>query len=42
MKTNIESHGDEVEDFCNEKMPKLDLNHTCLAVISLDSALKKN
>ena len=25
-----------------KKTPKLDTNHTCLAVITLDSALKKN
>ena len=29
-------------DFYNKKIPKLDSNHTCLAVISFDSALKKN
>ena len=42
MKTKIKSHGDEVTDFYDKKIPKLDSNHTCLAVISLDSALKKN
>ena len=41
MKTKIKSHGDEVRDFYNKKIRKLDSNHTCLAVISLDSALKK-
>ena len=40
MKTKIKSHGNEVADFCDTK--KLDPNHTCLAAISLDSALKKN
>ena len=44
------SHGDEVADFCDRLrqiftiftiFTKLDSNHTCLAVISLDSALKK-
>ena len=29
-------------DFCGKKIPKLDYNHTCLAVITLDSALKKD
>ena len=29
-------------DKLNKKIPKLDFNHTCLAVISLDSALKKD
>ena len=42
LKTKIRSHGDEVEDFCDEKIPKVNSNHTCLAVISLDSALKKD
>ena len=39
----IRSHGDEVTDFYDKKFPKLYLsyhNHTCLPVISLDSALK--
>ena len=38
----IESHGHEVTDFYDKKIPKLDSNHTCLAVMSLDSALKKD
>ena len=42
MKTKIKSHGDEVTDFYDKKIPKVDSNHTCLAVISLDSALKKD
>ena len=42
LKTKIKSHGDEVTDFYDKKIPKLDSNHTCLAVISLDSALKKD
>ena len=33
---------DEVTDFSDKTIPKLDSNHTCLAVISLDSALKKD
>ena len=41
LKTIIKSHGDEVTDFYNKKRPKVDSNHTCLAVISLRSALKK-
>ena len=40
MKTKKKSHGDEVTDFYIKKIPKVDSNHTCLAVISLDSALK--
>ena len=42
LKTKIKSHGDEVTDFYDKKIPKLDSSHTCLAVISLDSALKKD
>ena len=37
LKTKIKSHCDEVTDFYDKK-----INHTCLAVISLDSALKKD
>ena len=40
MKTIIKSHGDEVTGFYDKKIPKLVSNHTCLAVISLDAALK--
>ena len=40
VKTKIKSHGDEVTDFYDKEIPKVDSNHTCLAVISLDSALK--
>ena len=42
MKTKIKSHGVEVTDFYDKKIPKVDCNHTCLALISLDSALKKD
>ena len=42
LKTKIKSDGDEVTDFYDKKLPKMDSNHICLAVISLDSALKKN
>ena len=42
LKTKINSHGDEVTDFQNKKIPKLHSNYTFLAVISLDSALKKD
>ena len=39
----LKSYGDEVKDFCNKEIPKMDdLNHICVVVISLDSALKKN
>ena len=42
MKTKIKSCCDDVTDFYNKKIPKVDSNHTCLTVISLDSALKKD
>ena len=42
MKTKIISHGDEVTDFYDKEFPKGDSNHTCLAVISLDSSLNKD
>ena len=42
MKTEIKSHGHQVTDFYDMKIPKVDSNYTCLAVISLDSALKKD
>ena len=42
LKTKIKSHHDEVTDFYDKKIPKMDSNHTCLAVISLNSALKKD
>ena len=42
METKIKSHGDEVTDFYEKKTPKVDSKHTCLAVITLDSALKKD
>ena len=42
MKTKIRSHGDQLTNFYDKEIPKVDSNHTCLAVISLDSALKKH
>ena len=42
LKTKIKSHGDEVTDSYDKKIPKVDCNHTCLALITLDSALKKD
>ena len=41
LKSKIKFHVDEVTDFYDKKIPKLDSSHTCLAVISLDYALKK-
>ena len=42
LKTKVKSHGDEVTKFYDKEIAKVDSNHTCLAVISLDSALKKS
>ena len=33
-KIKIRSYGDEVTDFYNKEIPKVDSNHTCLTVIS--------
>ena len=41
LKTNIKSYGDKATDFHYKEMPKAGSNPTCLAGISLDSALKK-
>ena len=42
LKTKIKSHGDEDTDFYDREIPKVDSNYTCLGVIGLDSALKKD
>ena len=42
LKSKINYHADEVTDIYDKKISKLDSNLTCLAVISLDSALKKS
>ena len=45
MQTKIKSHGDKVTDFYDKEIPKMDSNHTFLAVISLislDFALKED
>ena len=41
LKTKIKSLGDEVTDFYDIKIPKVDSDYTFLAVISLNSVLKK-
>ena len=41
MKTKVKSFGDEATDFHDKEMPKAGSNHTCLAVIMIDSVLKK-
>ena len=42
LKTKTRSHGDEVTDFYDKEIPKVDSNRTCLAVISLEFVLKKD
>ena len=42
LKTKIKSHVDEVTDFYDKEIPKVDSSHTCLAVISFDFVLKKD
>ena len=42
LKTKIKSHGDEVTDFYDKEIPKVDSNYICLSVTSLDSTLKKD
>ena len=40
LKTKIEPY--ELIDFCNKNIPKVDSSHTCLAVVTSDSALKED
>ena len=40
LKIEIKSHVDNVTDFYDKKIPRVDYNHSCLAVISLDSQEK--
>ena len=42
FKTKIKSYGNKVTDFYDKKIRKLHSNYNCLAVITLDSALKKD
>ena len=42
LRIRIKFHGDEAADICDKKVAKVDSNHTCLAVISLNSAIKKD
>ena len=39
LKVKIKSHGDKVTGFYDKRIPRLHCNHTCLALIRLDSAL---
>ena len=42
LKTKIKSCSDEVTNFYNKEIPKVYSNHSCLAVKSFDSSLKKD
>ena len=42
LKTKIKSYGEEATDFHDKEMFKASSNHICLAVITIDSALKKD
>ena len=42
LKTKIKSNGHKVTDFHDKKISMVNFSYTCLAVISLDSAFKKN
>ena len=42
FKSKIKFYSDEVTDFYDKEIPKVGSNHSCLAVISLDSALNKD
>ena len=41
LKTKTKSYGDEAIGFYNKKISKVGFNHTCIAVITIDSAPKK-
>ena len=42
LKTKVKSYGDEVTDFYDKKVPKVDSNHTCFTVIGLNSPRKQD
>ena len=42
MKAKIKWYGNEVTNICDKEIPKVDSNHNYLAVINLDSTLKKD
>ena len=42
LKTKIKFHDDKVTDLYGKEVSKMDSNHTCFAVISLDYAPKNN
>ena len=42
LKTKIKLYGDEVTDFYDKEVLKVDSNQNCLAVIRMDSTLNKD
>ena len=42
LNIKTKSHGIKVKNFYDRNIPKAEYNHTCLAVIRLDSAFKKD
>ena len=42
MKIIIKLHSDKVTNIYGKRIPKVNSNHTCLVIISLDSALNKD
>ena len=38
----LKSYGDEASDFHDKEMPRAGSNHPCLAVTTIDFALKKD
>ena len=42
LKTKIKPHDDKVTDLCEKKNPNVDSDYSCVAVTSLESALKKD
>ena len=42
LKTKTKFYGDEATDFYVKKIPKVDSNHPCLAVFSLEFSLNKD
>ena len=42
LKTKVKSYGDEVTDFYDKKVPKVDSNHKCFTVIGLNSPRKQD
>ena len=42
FKINMKCYGDEAPDYHDKEIPKVSFDYTCLAVINVDSTLKKD